>query len=425
MNEENQISTNSGQKTIVSNPSQPKPAVNPNQPKPAVNQTQQRPAQPVQPRPVNQANSGGNGTVPPTNVNKPKPEPDYDEVEVYIPKKVVRKDSYYDGKVIPYWAYNGLSATLTATGAGGAWGTTIKTAYKYNHTSYNGKRIKFEGKGIDLYPEMFKWVLFSILTLGIYILWIPIKKQKWIVSKLHFEDEEYVEGYSYFDGKLLGLIGVNIFTYFLTAISFGLLLPYAHCYKQRWYAKHTVISRKRIIFEGKALGLFGNYIKWWFFTIITFGIYGLWLPLKIYSWEVDHTRIKLKSDPDYETSKAPMIIGGIILVVFLLAIIVGTIGNISHGSFNLNRLNPLFWSGKIVRNAENSIQEREQDMILEAVRTWQNNNGIQDYYKTVSVRTLIDEGYLAKSIYFEDGCVEITRIASNGEYDYDVRPYCN
>ena len=307
-----------------------------------------------QPRPVNQVSQGN---VPP-NMNKPKSDPDYDIVDVYIPKKVVRKDSYYDGKVIPFWAYNNLSAVLTATGVGGAWGTTVKEAYKYNHTSFDGKRIKFEGKGIDLYPEMFKWILFTILTFGIYALWIPIKKQKWIVSKLHFEDEEYVEGYSYFDGNLLGLIGVNIFTFFLTTISFGLLLPYTHCYKRRWYAKHTVISRKRIIFEGKALGLFGNYIKWWFLTIITLGIYALWLPIKIYSWEVEHTRIKLKSDPDYDTSKIPMIIGGVLLILALVGIIGFAVSNVKN-------VNPLKRNTDSINSREARMQPRQMESDLE------------------------------------------------------------
>ena len=62
--------------------------------------------------------------------------------------------------------------------------------YVFNHTVYNGKRLKFEGKGTDLFIQRFKWILFTIITLGIYSLWIPLNQEKWTVSNIHFEDEE-------------------------------------------------------------------------------------------------------------------------------------------------------------------------------------------------------------------------------------------
>lgn len=262
----------------------------------------------------------------------------YDEVSPQIPREESKRGSYFDGKFLPYIAYSYLAnflKTLTA-GIGIAWGDTIIASYKYNHTTYSDKRVKFEGKGIDLYPEVFKWILFTVLTLGIYALWIPIKKEKWMVSKLHFEDEEYIEGHSYFDGGLLGLIGVNIFSAIITVISLGILLPYAYCYKQKWFAKHTVISRKRIIFDGKAISLIGHWLWWWFLTIITFGIYGLWLPIKLYSWKVKNTHIKLKSEPMPSTSKGPAILGIVLLVFIIIGVVIGLL----NSDFDISNINP-------------------------------------------------------------------------------------
>lgn len=262
----------------------------------------------------------------------------YDEVSPQIPREESKRGSYFDGKFLPYIAYSYLAnflKTLTA-GIGIAWGDTIIASYKYNHTTYSDKKVKFEGKGIDLYPEVFKWILFTVLTLGIYALWIPIKKEKWMVSKLHFEDEEYIEGHSYFDGGLLGLIGVNIFSAIITVISLGILLPYAYCYKQKWFAKHTVISRKRIIFDGKAISLIGHWLWWWFLTIITFGIYGLWLPIKLYSWKVKNTHIKLKSEPMPSTSKGPAILGIVLLVFIIIGVVIGLL----NSDFDISNINP-------------------------------------------------------------------------------------
>ena len=96
---------------------------------------------------------------------------------------------------------------------------------------------------------------------------------------------------SKFTGGLLGLIGISILQFLLTAVTIGLGAPWAICMKERWIAKHTIIDGKQLVFDGTGGQLFGNYIKWWFFCIITLGIYGLWLGIKMKQWVVKHTHI--------------------------------------------------------------------------------------------------------------------------------------
>lgn len=98
-----------------------------------------------------------------------------------------------------------------------------------------------------------------------------------------------MEAESYFDGGLLGLIGVNIIVFIVTFITLGIAYPWMICLKQSWITSHTVINGKRLHFNGTGIGLFGNYIKWLLLTFITLGIYGFWLSIKIKQWEVKHT----------------------------------------------------------------------------------------------------------------------------------------
>lgn len=116
--------------------------------------------------------------------------------------------------------------------------------------------------------------------------------ENWIISNTHFEDEDLVMDESYFDGKVLEIIGVNLFTYLICLVSFGLLLPYSLCYKYKLLANHTIINKKKIVFSGKSLNLIGSYLL----SIITFGIYGIWMPVKLYGWKVKNTHIKLKDE---------------------------------------------------------------------------------------------------------------------------------
>ena len=137
-------------------------------------------------------------------------EPQYEEVPEV--KKEVRTDSYFDGKLLELIGYRilGFLITIFTLGIASAWAEKFIIAYKIEHTVYNGKRLKFEGTGASLFVQRFKWVFLSIITLGIYSLWVPLKKENWIYSNTHFEDEDFIKGESYFDGKLLGLIGVNL-----------------------------------------------------------------------------------------------------------------------------------------------------------------------------------------------------------------------
>jgi len=94
---------------------------------------------------------------------------------------------------------------------------------------------------------------------------------------------------SYFDGRLLQLIGWRLITFFVSLITLGFALPWAVCSMYRWEMKHMVINGKRLRFDGKAMSLFWTWIKWILLSIITIGIYGLWIPIKLKKWVTKHT----------------------------------------------------------------------------------------------------------------------------------------
>ena len=286
----------------------------------------------------------------------------YDEVEVK--KKVVRTDSYFDGSLLELIGYRILAIliTLFTFTLGSAWAEKLLISYKLEHTVYNGKRLKFEGTGASLFVQRFKWGFLTLITFGIYALWIPIKKEKWVVSNIHFEDEEFVKGDSYFDGGLLGLIGVNLFCNIITFISFGLLYPFVICYKQKWFAKHTVINRKKLIFKGTSLSLVGHYLLWWFLSLITFGIFSLWLPINIWKWKAKNTHIKLKDEQHEKTSKIPVIIG-VVLIVLILVLIGNAVMNVVNNMDDIDSYEDLF-NTMVLGNSASNIRKDRTDSIV-------------------------------------------------------------
>ncbi|MBQ2946951.1 MAG: DUF898 family protein [Bacilli bacterium] len=201
--------------------------------------------------------------------------------------------SYFWGKLLDLYGWNYLKYVLTFATAtlGAPWGKCLQLKYELGHTVLGGKKLRFDADGSELFVEQFKWNFLTGITFGIYGLWVPIKKKKWIVSHIGFEDEKIDPSKSYFTGTMLRLLGINLLCLLVILISFGLLFPVAECIKLRWLAKNTVINGHRVIFEGKALKLYGKYIKWALLMVVTFGIYGFWVPLRKLEWEVENTAL--------------------------------------------------------------------------------------------------------------------------------------
>ena len=94
---------------------------------------------------------------------------------------------------------------------------------------------------------------------------------------------------SYFDGKLIQLIGWRLLGGILTAVTFGICFPWAMCMIYSWETKHTVINGKRLSFDGTGIQLFGTWMKWLALCIITLGIYSFWVAIDLKKWQTKHT----------------------------------------------------------------------------------------------------------------------------------------
>lgn len=167
--------------------------------------------------------------------------------------------------------------------------------WEASHTYINGRRLVFDGKARQLFGNYIKWVLLSIITLGIYFL---IKGRlliiEWQTKHIHFEGVEADEenNQSHFDGKWYQLFGINFVANLVTVITLTIGFYWAHCYKERWYAKHKTIDGHTMYFDGTGMQYFGKRILWTLLTIVTLGIYSFWLIVKSKKWTISHTFVE-------------------------------------------------------------------------------------------------------------------------------------
>lgn len=98
------------------------------------------------------------------------------------------KQFKFHGGVSSYFGVGIISFFLTVLTAGIAypWALCMRQRWKTNNTSINGQRLQFTGSGFGLIGLWIKWMFFSLITLGIYMLWIGPSLEKWIVEHTEF-----------------------------------------------------------------------------------------------------------------------------------------------------------------------------------------------------------------------------------------------
>lgn len=65
------------------------------------------------------------------------------------------------------------------------WAICVKEKWIAKHTYIDGKRLIFDGNGMQLFGNYIKWFLLTIVTLGIYGFWLDLKMKSWIVKHTH------------------------------------------------------------------------------------------------------------------------------------------------------------------------------------------------------------------------------------------------
>ncbi|AUN08976.1 hypothetical protein CF081_19615 [Clostridium botulinum] len=97
-------------------------------------------------------------------------------------------DSYFDGGLLQLigWTLLGFIITTCTFGICYPWAVCMIYGWKINHTVVNGRRLKFHGTAMGLFGNWIKWLLLSVITLGIYLFWVGIAIEKWKAKNTTF-----------------------------------------------------------------------------------------------------------------------------------------------------------------------------------------------------------------------------------------------
>lgn len=109
--------------------------------------------------------------------------------QYYAPPPPPPPASSWDGGVLDTIA-NSIVASLIITfscGIATPWAVCYIWKFIIGHVTVDGKRLRFDGKGGDLFGKWLVWMILTCITCGIYSFWVTPKMYNWLASNTHFE----------------------------------------------------------------------------------------------------------------------------------------------------------------------------------------------------------------------------------------------
>ena len=232
---------------------------------------------------------------------------DIEESRQFVKQLSLEKDSKFDGNPFQLLGWKILGNLVTIFTLGILYPVKIAwvQGWKINHRIINGKRLHFDGNGFQLLGKYLLWWLLCVVTFGIFLIWLPVRIEKWVTMHTHFVDLEQeseeskklltkfgIVNESVFSGGVFSLFVAKLKGTLITILTLGILFPAKICMVQKWRVNHQNINGLKMKFDGKVIQLLGKYILWWLLCIVTLGIYLIWMPIQMDKWVTKHSHFE-------------------------------------------------------------------------------------------------------------------------------------
>jgi len=165
--------------------------------------------------------------------------------------------------------------------------------YRMSRTSYRGIRFGYRGDRNELLKKFFKWVFFTIITLGIYSAWLQMNLRRYTHQNIRYGDIEFSNNANGGDWFFLNLKG-----YFLSIFTLGI---YSFWWQSEIFAYYIdnmrmIKGEQSIKFKSTATGggFFGLLFVNLLIIVFTLGIGKAWADMRTQKFKCDN--IKMEGD---------------------------------------------------------------------------------------------------------------------------------
>ncbi|WP_026708365.1 YjgN family protein [Flavobacterium frigidarium] len=170
--------------------------------------------------------------------------------------------------------------------------------YRTSRTSWRGIRFGYRGDRKEFIGLFFKWIFFTVITLGIYGPWMIINLRNYIISNIRFGDARLD-----YEGDGGDYFIMNIKGYFLSLFTLGIYMFWWQKDIFNYYVDHLSMHKddKQIGFSSTATGVdfAGLFITNFLLLICTLGLGYAWMVTRTIKFMCDH--IELEGNIDLDT----------------------------------------------------------------------------------------------------------------------------
>jgi uncharacterized membrane protein YjgN (DUF898 family) len=169
----------------------------------------------------------------------------------------------------------------------------------FGPTAKGTVRASFEGKGGELFVLMLVNGLLTVITLYIYLPWAMCKFYNWMANNIVIRSDSGEEYRLRFDGKGGDLFVTGLVGAILCIITLYIYMPWFICKMNRWMYSHVKITKNGqevggLEFNGEGGDLFVTFLVGVLLSVITLYIYMPWFQCKIWAWMAEHTKINVE-----------------------------------------------------------------------------------------------------------------------------------
>lgn len=97
--------------------------------------------------------------------------------------------STWDGGVLDTVINSIVASVIISLTCGIAtpWAICYMMKFIIGHAVIDGKRLRFDGDGMQLFGNWIKWLVLMVITCGIYGFWVAPRLYQWVCSHIHSE----------------------------------------------------------------------------------------------------------------------------------------------------------------------------------------------------------------------------------------------
>lgn len=213
-------------------------------------------------------------------------------LSIAFPRESVLNRGGYDGNPFIAFALSFLFGMLSLLSVGLLYpvGFIHLAKYQAKHDRIEGKKLIFDGTLREFYPIWLLWYFLTIISFGIFFLFIPKRLLRYQWAHTHFEGELACLG-SGFQGNAIVYFLVSVGCKVINIASVDLLRPLTMDWENAYFRDHLYVDGRKLRYDGNAIVFLGKWICWSLLSLATLGIYRIFLSGKLRDYVNSHTRV--------------------------------------------------------------------------------------------------------------------------------------